>query len=141
MSTGIRRRCRPSWLKHNWIPMPKIVIELTNRCNLNCQHCFSGRHGGRDDLSLAILAKILDEAHAHGFDQLSFTGGDPTIHRNFFAVLEQSCAAGYRFGFNTNGWNFTSIYSQLLPYRQQLDMIVFSLDGAKEATHDQLRGR
>jgi MoaA/NifB/PqqE/SkfB family radical SAM enzyme len=45
----------------------KLVIELTNRCNLYCQHCFTGRHGGRDDLPLNLLAKILAEAKAYGF--------------------------------------------------------------------------
>lgn len=121
--------------------MAKIVIELTNRCNLNCQHCFSGRHGGRDDLPLAVLDCVLAEAEAYGFDQLSFTGGDPTVHRHFFEVVRRTSAAGYRFGLNTNGWNFASIYAELLPYRNQLEMIVFSLDGATAATHDRLRGR
>ena len=120
--------------------MGRIVIELTNRCNLSCHHCFSGRHGGRDDLPLALFEKILAEARHSGFEQLSFTGGDPTIHRHFFEILDLSFKAGYRFGFNTNGWNFSKIYSGLLPYRQRLSVITFSLDGACAQSHDQLRG-
>lgn len=121
--------------------MGKIVIELTNRCNLSCQHCFSGRHGGRDDLPLAVLDRVLAEAKAHGFDMLSFTGGDPTIHRHFLEILQRTQAAGYRFGLNTNGWNFAQIYDKLLPHREALEIIVFSMDGATAATHDRLRGR
>ena len=67
--------------------MGRVVIELTNRCNLSCDHCFTGRHGGSDDLSLEIFQKILDEAKTCGFDELSFTGGDPTVHANFPEVL------------------------------------------------------
>ncbi len=121
--------------------MGKIVIELTNRCNLNCHHCFTGRHGGKDDLPLPILEHILVEAKESGFDELSFTGGDPTVYRHFEAALRLTAAAGYRFGLNTNGWNFAQTYTMLLPYREQLSVITFSLDGATEMTHDRLRGK
>lgn len=121
--------------------MGKIVIELTNRCNLSCQHCFSGRHGGRDDLPLAVLRRVLAEAKENGFDHLSFTGGEPTIYRHFAEVVRLTYEAGYGFSFNSNGWNFRTIYSRLQPYRAQLAVITFSLDGASEATHDRLRGK
>lgn len=119
----------------------KIVIELTNRCNLHCQHCFSGRHGGKDDLPLSILQKILMEAKAFDFTELSFTGGDPTVYRHFAEALALTCANGYRFAINTNGWNFVQVYPLLLRHRQELAILTFSLDGASEATHDRLRGQ
>lgn len=133
----------------------KLIIELTNRCNLNCHHCFSGRHGGRTDLPLALLTMLLAAAKTHGFDHINFTGGDPTVYRPadqqqrgaltggapFATAVQLTCQAGYGFSFNTNGWNFGAIYAQLLPYREQLQVITFSLDGASEATHDRLRGQ
>ncbi|MEZ4614189.1 MAG: radical SAM protein [Caldilineaceae bacterium] len=118
----------------------KIVVELTNRCNLHCCHCFSGRHGGHTDLPLTVLDQLLAEAHLYGFDELSFTGGDPTVYRYFPEALQRTAKAGYRFALNTNGWNFAQSYPKLLPYLEQLSIITFSLDGATAATHDQLRG-
>jgi MoaA/NifB/PqqE/SkfB family radical SAM enzyme len=41
--------------------MARLVIELTNRCNLRCLHCFTERHAGTDDLPLAILDTVLHE--------------------------------------------------------------------------------
>ena len=120
--------------------MRTVIVELTNRCNLACQHCFDGRHGGREDLPLELLAKVLADARALGFTFLGFTGGDPTVHPRFAEVLRATCEAGYDFGFNTNGWSFTSIYPVLLPVRERLQVITFSLDGATEPTHDRLRG-
>jgi MoaA/NifB/PqqE/SkfB family radical SAM enzyme len=120
--------------------MARIVVELTNRCNLSCGHCFSGRHGGRDDLPLPVLRRILDEAKAHGFDDLSFTGGDPTVHPQFFEIVRLTSEAAYRFGMVTNGWNFAKIYTKLLPYRERLSVLTFSLDGATAEVHDELRG-
>lgn len=118
----------------------KIIIELTNRCNLACGHCFSSRHGGKADLPLPVLAQILTAAKCHGFTELSFTGGDPTVYRHFAAALELTSAAGYRFAINTNGWNFTQVYPLLVQHCPALINITFSLDGATAATHDRLRG-
>ncbi len=121
--------------------MRRIVVELTDRCNLSCQHCFAGRHGGSHDLPLEVLQRVLAEARAHGFGHLSFTGGDPTVHPQFLEALRLSREAGYDYSFVTNGWNFVSIYERILPYRDRLTVVTFSLDGATEATHDQLRGK
>lgn len=116
------------------------VVELTNRCNLSCQHCLSGRHGGSRVLSLGILRKVLDDAKALGFNSLSFTGGDPTLHPKFREVIRMTANAGYRFRLVTNGWNFPAIYSAIVEHREALAGITFSLDGATEETHDSLRG-
>ena len=121
--------------------MGKIVMELTNRCNLSCEHCFSGRHGGKDDLPIEVLQKVLTEARELGFDELSFTGGEPTIHRQFSEVIRLTHEAGYRFSFVTNGWSFSRTYPVLASYLDRLGIITFSMDGATEETHDRLRGK
>lgn len=118
----------------------KLVVELTNRCNLHCGHCLSGRHGGQTDLSLAVVQRLLTAAHLYGVDELSFTGGEPTLHRDFALIVRETAAAGYRFALNTNGLNFAYHYPSLLPHLAQLTIITFSLDGATALTHDQLRG-
>ncbi len=120
--------------------MGKIVIELTNRCNLHCQHCPSGRHGGGNDLELSTLERLLEQARENGFNQLAFTGGDPTIHPAFDEVLRLTHDAGYQFGLVTNGVSFKRVFPSIERYRENLAVITFSLDGAAEATHDQIRG-
>ncbi|MCA9837796.1 MAG: radical SAM protein [Trueperaceae bacterium] len=119
----------------------RIVIELTNRCNLACQHCFSGRHGGNDDLSLDLLEKVFGEAKRLGFEHLTFTGGDPTVYRYFAELLAKVAEYNYRFSFVTNGYNFTASHKKILPYLDWLEQITFSLDGATEESHGALRGK
>lgn len=121
--------------------MTKVIVELTDRCNLVCEHCFSGRHGGRDDLPLDVLQRILTDAKSCGFERIGFTGGDPTVHRQFAEALRLTCEAGYEFGLNTNGWNFVAVHPLFLRHRERLHVITFSLDGASEAIHDAQRGR
>ncbi len=121
--------------------MPYIALELTNRCNLNCQHCFDGRHGGDGDLKINIIENVLRDCGSHGFDFISITGGEPTLHIHFIEIIKLVYKAGYKFGFVSNGFNFAEIYKKLLPYQDKLTMITFSLDGASEETHDRNRGK
>ncbi len=69
--------------------MARIVIELTNRCNLSCGHCFDARHAATGDLSLEILDKVLREGKSCGIEQLSFSGGEPTMHRRFRHIIDR----------------------------------------------------
>lgn len=121
--------------------MAKVIIELTDRCNLVCQHCFSGRHGGRDELPLDILQSILADAKACNFGQINFTGGEVTIYRSFAEALRLTCEAGYEFSINSNGWAFADSLPLLLRHSEHLRVITFSLDGANATTHDAQRGR
>lgn len=121
--------------------MPRIVIELTNRCNLSCGHCFDERHAATGDLPLEILEKVLHQGKGCGIEQVSFTGGEPTIHRRFKDIIQRVAEVGYQFSFVSNGVSFSRIYPLLLKYRRSFGGVTFSLDGAREETHDRLRGK
>lgn len=120
--------------------METVLIELTNRCNLNCRHCFDQRHGGDDEIQPSILEKVITHAGNHGFDTIVFTGGEPTLHRSFPHIVRDVYAAGYRFGFVSNGQNFLTVYPQIRPFLDRLETITFSLDGATPDSHARLRG-
>ncbi|HEX2523281.1 MAG TPA: radical SAM protein [Terriglobia bacterium] len=121
--------------------MARLVIELTNRCNLRCQHCFEERHAATGDLSLEIIEKVLQEGKDCGIDHLAFTGGEPIIHYQFPEVIRRVGDAGYTFSLVSNGTNFPRVYAFLILHRQWFTGVTFSLDGAREETHDRLRGK
>ncbi|MCP4659435.1 MAG: radical SAM protein [bacterium] len=132
------------------LPLRRIVIELTNRCNLRCRHCFRERHAATDDLPLEILEKVVREGRSCGLEQVSFTGGEPTLHpgfprrgtsEGFPDVVRLVAAAGYDFGFVSNGLIFPKIHPLLVEHRDHFEGVTFSVDGAREATHDRLRGQ
>ena len=120
--------------------MARIVIELTNRCNLRCRHCYAERHAGSGDLSLEVLEKILRQARLCDINHVCFTGGEPTLHRQFDEIIAKVSDAGYTFSFVTNGTSLVRHWPQLRRYRSALEVVTFSLDGAREETHDRLRG-
>jgi len=120
--------------------MPRLVLELTNRCNLRCRHCFDQRHAATGELSLDVIDRVLTDARACGIDHVSFTGGEPTLHRSFEDILGRCADANCGFSLVTNGSTFPRWYPRFLAYRSRFDGATFSLDGAREATHDRLRG-
>lgn len=120
--------------------MARIVIELTNRCNLHCLHCFEERHAATGDLPVTIIEKVLQEGKNCGVEHLAFTGGEPTMHRQFAEIVRQVDEAEYTFSFVSNGVNFPKIYPLLLIHSKRFTGVTFSLDGACEETHDRLRG-
>jgi MoaA/NifB/PqqE/SkfB family radical SAM enzyme len=121
--------------------LSRIVIELTNRCNLSCGHCFDERHAATGDLPLEILKKVLRDGKSCGIEQMSFTGGEPTIHRRFEEIIDLVSQAGYPFSFVSNGASFPRIYRLLVDHRRWFRGVTFSLDGARQETHDRMRGK
>jgi MoaA/NifB/PqqE/SkfB family radical SAM enzyme len=121
--------------------MARVVMELTNRCNLRCRHCFSERHAGTGDLPFAVIANVLRDGKQCGIDHISFTGGEPTIHRRFGEIVDAVSGSGYSFSLVTNGGTFMEVYPLFEKHRQWFTGATFSLDGAREVTHDRLRGR
>jgi MoaA/NifB/PqqE/SkfB family radical SAM enzyme len=121
--------------------MARLVIELTNRCNLRCQHCYDERHAGTGELPLAILDQVLRQGKDCGIDHLAFTGGEPTLHRHFAEVVQRVGEATYTYSLVSNGATFPQIAPLLWRSQPRFKGVTFSLDGAREATHDRLRGR
>ena len=115
-------------------------MELTDRCNLRCRHCFDQRHAGSGDVPLTVVQRVLREAAACGVRHVSFTGGEPTLHPDFHQIVALSVEAGLTFSFVSNGSTFRKIYRHLLAHRESFHGVTFSLDGAREQTHDRIRG-
>lgn len=123
-----------------------ISLELTNICNLHCSYCARDDdalyHAPANFFSVELLRRIIRSAKqpSCGFNSVSFTGGEVTIHPQFKQIVETVREEGWQFGFVTNGWHFDRVYPTLLANREALHMVAFSLDGPTRETHDFWRG-
>ncbi len=123
-------------------PGAKLIFELTNLCNFSCVHCIREEDGPHSFLPFAIADKVLREVEPYrDFDFVAFTGGEPTLHPQFAEIAELVVERGYSFGFVTNGWKFAEVLPRIEPLSEHLRQVTFSLDGAREATHDEIRRR
>ncbi|MGH9544623.1 MAG: radical SAM protein [Terriglobales bacterium] len=82
------------------------LIEINDHCNLTCPVCYAGSAPGRGSRSLEMICRMIDavvrnEGHP---DVLQISGGEPTLHPDFFAVLEYAKGQPIRhLMVNTNG--------------------------------------
>lgn len=115
----------------------RIVLELTNACNLRCIMC------GRDDAKFRLTSFNVDwldrlkEAYDHAEEVTLFGWGEPTIHPGFEHMLSYFNNYPLRKYFVTNGMKLDRLKQAIFDYH--VDIIAVSLDGAMAATNDSIR--
>lgn len=115
----------------------RLVLELTNACNLNCIMC--GRNessftGNFFDISYLYR---LEPALSYVEEVTLFGWGEPTIHPKFKDILEFLNNFPVKKYFVTNGTTLHKIEDLLFDFK--VDIMAVSLDGACEATNDKIR--
>jgi MoaA/NifB/PqqE/SkfB family radical SAM enzyme len=122
-----------------------IAFHLTDRCQLDCQHCLRDPGQAPKDLPLSIICKVLAEAKSvYGTKQVALTGGEPTLHPEFAAIVDAVVEHDMTWHMVTNARRFERVIELLKEKparREHLTVVNFSLDGADEATHDEIRGK
>lgn len=70
-----------------------LEIEVTNRCNLRCKHCYVEKDVPCDLPKKKVL-EIIDEANEMGVNRLIFTGGEPLLYKEIFEVASYAKKVG-----------------------------------------------
>lgn len=138
---------QPLWKKnpHHFY----LQFEITGKCNLRCTHCYddSSTH---EHMPYHQCIEVLDKFIAFcqkwkRFPAIWLTGGEPTIHPDFWDILdylEGNLAPGsFYVAILTNGLNVTSDFVQKLQTYCLGKYVQISVDGACAETHDSIRGR
>ena len=93
----------PDHMQHSCL----TLIEVTEHCNLRCPVCFAESGPERQKhRSLAEIEAMLDAVVANEGepDVVQISGGEPTLHPDFFAILDAAKARPIRhLMVNTNG--------------------------------------
>ncbi len=65
-----------------------MVFSITERCNYTCSHCLVNATNEGNDAGLKVVNAVIKMVKRYNIRCLVVTGGEPTIHHNFFKVLE-----------------------------------------------------
>ncbi len=124
--------------------LERIVFHLTDRCQLDCTHCLRDPESRPNDLEIEILESTLDQARElFGANHAGLTGGEPTLHPEFYRVVDAIADRGLSWHMVSNGWQFERVAQRLAERPERLKKLTnmnFSLEGAAEATNDAIRG-
>jgi MoaA/NifB/PqqE/SkfB family radical SAM enzyme len=120
----------------------KLWIYTNYDCNLRCSYCVakSSPNAARRAIGLANVKRLVDEAVELGFSEIFFTGGEPFILNDIYAMLAYS-SARVKTSVLTNAMLLHgSRLEKLCAVRNDNLVLQVSLDGARPEEHDAYRG-
>ena len=128
---------------HKFLPNYPIsvILELVNRCNLECTMCFQGFRNDTKKYTLEIeqLKKLFNEFKENKLDAILFSNSEPLLYKKFPEVLELAAKAGIMDQFLfTNGTLLNKKNSEII-LNSSLTRLFVSLDAATESTYDKVR--
>jgi MoaA/NifB/PqqE/SkfB family radical SAM enzyme len=126
---------------HSELPL-KLWIYTNYHCNLACSYCVaeSTPLAPKQVVSLGYVEKLVDEAQALGFEHFYFTGGEPFLLDEIYAMLAYASRRAYTTVL-TNAMLFKGKrLEKLEQIRNDRLILQVSLDGSSPEQHDPYRG-
>ncbi|MEW6416616.1 MAG: radical SAM protein [Nitrospirota bacterium] len=145
---------RPPLIKSPHPSLRYLELQITNKCNLKCKHCYinppsppfsKGGKGGFEklsskqsfsELSINQIRDILKEFEEMQGLRVLITGGEPLIHKGFKEINKMLPEFFVRKVLFTNGL----LLNKKVLKKLNVNEIQISVDGLENA-HDSLRGK
>ncbi|HJP99290.1 MAG TPA: radical SAM protein [Rhodanobacteraceae bacterium] len=132
----------PEHMQHSCL----TLVEITDHCNLRCPICYadSGPHR-RGFRELTVVERMLDAVVANEGepDVVQISGGEPTLHPDFFAILDAAKRRPIRhLMVNTNGLRIAQdpqFAARLAEYQPGFELYL-QFDSLRDEVHKDLRG-
>jgi len=112
-----------------------LELQITNRCNLQCRHCYIPE-GSHQDLSIKQIQKVFEEFEEIQGLRLLLSGGEPLLHPHFWEFNNALRNYAFRSVLLSNG----TLINEEVVKRLHVHEVQISLDGMKEG-HESLRGK
>ena len=130
----------PLWKKKGPL-LERLDLELTERCNNHCIHCFINRPAAdttakEKELSTDALKKILEQAASLGCLTVRFTGGEPLLREDFADLYLFARRLGLKVILFTNATLITPELADLLARIPTLERVEISLYGMSRQSYE-----
>jgi len=117
-----------------------VSLEITARCNLDCVHCYHVRCRGKE-MDTGEIENLLDALAALGTMELTLTGGEPLLRRDFPQLLRYAVReTGFSVKLFSNLTLLTPETADLLA-SLPLNSVETTILGPDAVTHDGLTRR
>ena len=119
-----------------------VSWNLTQRCNLECAHCYMSAFAGADtrgELSTAECRRVIDEiAQVNPNVFLILTGGEPFLRKDLFDIAAYAADQRFTVVFGTNGVLLREREAKAMRTHGVLGASI-SLDSVDATRHDRFR--
>ncbi len=105
---------RWDWTEHRYLPTADPIpesasqryawLEVTTHCPHRCRHCFLGERLGHGHAPAQAVHNALDQLLEWNVAEIVISGGEPTMHPDFVAILRHSWETASHVRVLTNGW-------------------------------------
>lgn len=118
-------------------------LEVSNRCNLECSHCYASsgpNQSATGAMTLANWLETMDQLRRLGCRSIQLIGGEPTIHPDFAQILRGAQHCGFtRIEVYTNATRLSDTVCSLIS--ECGASIAFSFYSTDPRVHDKITGR
>lgn len=125
----------------------RLHLNVSDRCNLRCSHCYWEEYGRHPQPSIESIDEILGKFkrfartfRESGSHILTLGGGEPTIRGDLVEIVRLAVRRGFQVRLVTNATLIDDEKARRLR-RAGLKVVQVSLDGATRETHERVRGR
>ncbi len=118
-----------------------LILELVNRCNLECVMCYQGYRNDtkKSTLELDVLKKLFSEFKKEKLDALLLSTSETLLHKNYPDILrlaeESEIMDQFLF---TNGTLLNEKNSNII-LKSSLTRLFISIDAVTDKTYDKVR--
>lgn len=109
-----------------------IDWRITSKCNNSCKFCYGCNSEVKDIDDQKEIDKIIEFIKKAKTEAVCITGGEPTLSKHFYYVLEELYKAHIAVFLSTNGTNYIDNKEKIEPYISKLSL---PLDGFDKNTN------
>ena len=119
----------------------RVQLQLTNRCNLRCIHCYMDSGITHyDEIGIENWKSLIDTIAVRADRWFcSISGGEAMLYKDYLEVLTYAKQKGAETAMISNGLMLTE--ERIRTLEPVLDHIQISLDGATPEVNDAIRGK
>ena len=103
----------------------KIYVEITNRCNLNCDFCIHNKRKIKD-MSFDEYKDIISKISGYTSEIYLHVMGEPLIHKDINRFIDYASKMGILVNITTNGYLIKNIYNNKNIHRLNISMHSFN---------------
>ena len=109
-------------------------------CNYDCEFCYY--QGDLDKVTnFSTIKGRIDILHKYGIEEIDLSGGESSVHKQWFEILDYCSDRFNHISTLSNGWAFSKEKFLLKSKEHGLREILFSVHGYDEESHDEIVNR